>query len=182
MKTKATTVNGNVGASTAAQTTRRILHHTLHPRRQLCSSKRVRLKYIGYTGRDICATIEKTGVCNKDGFSVHMSEKFNTISITTKTSLITSKLLSIGEIKKDDKTYEVTPYMARASNQVKGVIYLQGSDNKETPETLMRDLMCRTNKIVSARVIGRSGRTVLITFDGKSIPKYVRFLYESYPV
>lgn len=135
-----------------------------------------------FTGRDICAAIEKTGVRNKDGFSVHMSEKSNTISITTKNPLITSKLLSIGEIKKDDKTYEVTPYMAMASNQVKGVIYLHGSDNKETPETLMQDLMCRTNKIVAARVIGRSGRTVLITFEGKSIPKYVRFLYESYPV
>ncbi|CAN7982428.1 unnamed protein product [Ixodes hexagonus] len=135
-----------------------------------------------FTGRDICAAIEKTGVRNKDGFSVHMSEKSNTISITTKNPLITSKLLSIGEIKKDDKTYEVTPYMATASNQVKGVIYLHGSDNKETPETLMQDLMCRTNEIVAARVIGRSGRTVLITFEGKSIPKYVRFLYESYQV
>ena len=72
--------------------------------------------------------------------------------------------------------------MATVSNQVEGVIYLHGSDNKETPETLMQDLMCRTNKIVAARVIGRSGRTVLITFEGKSIPKYVRFLYESYPV
>ncbi|CAN7981456.1 unnamed protein product [Ixodes pacificus] len=135
-----------------------------------------------FTGRDICAAIEKTCVRNKDGFSVHMSEKSNTISITTKNPLITSKLLSIGEIKKDDKTCEVTPYMAMASNQVKGVIYLHGSDNKETPETFMQDLMCRTNKIVAARVIDRSGRTVLITFEGKSIPKYVRFLYESYPV
>ncbi|CAN8028968.1 unnamed protein product [Ixodes persulcatus] len=76
-----------------------------------CNAKAYR-----FTGRDICPAIENTGVRNKDCFSVHMSKKSNTISITTKNPLITSKLLSIGEIKKDDKTYEVTPYMAMASN------------------------------------------------------------------
>lgn len=131
-----------------------------------------------FKGRDIYSAIEKTGIRNKDGYSVHMNEKSNTIAITTKNPLITSKLLSIGQIEKGQKSYEVTPYMAISSNEVRGVIYLHGNDVNETPESLMEGLDCHTHNIIAARPIGKTGKTILVTFEGKVIPKKVRFLCE----
>ncbi|KAG0425103.1 hypothetical protein HPB47_027709, partial [Ixodes persulcatus] len=39
-------------------------------------------------------------------------------------------------------------------------------------------LDCRTHKIVAARPIRQPGRTIFITFEGKEIPKHVRFQCE----
>ncbi|KAG0422116.1 hypothetical protein HPB47_002038 [Ixodes persulcatus] len=118
-----------------------------------------------FTGRDIYRTMEKAGIQNTDGFTVHLNEKSNTIAITTRNPRLTSKLLNIGAVEKAEKKYEMKPYMATSSNQVRGVIYLQGENLNETPESLMEGLDCRTNNIVTARIIGRFGKTVLITFE-----------------
>lgn len=135
-----------------------------------------------FTGRDIVGAMEKAGIQNKDDFSVHRNQKSNTIAITTKNPLLTNKLLNINQIVKGEQSYEMKPYMAVSNDQIRGVIYLSGHDVQETPETLMESLDCRTHTIVAARPIGRSGRTILITFDGKSIPKHVRFLCEIFRV
>ena len=80
------------------------------------------------------------------------------------------------------KSFEMKPYVATSSTQTKGVIYMRGYDDDETPESPMKYLACRTQEIVSARIIGQSGRTVLITFEGHSLPRCVRYACESFRV
>ncbi|KAG0426806.1 hypothetical protein HPB47_026104 [Ixodes persulcatus] len=126
--------------------------------------------------------MENAGIQNTDSFTVHLNEKSNTIAITTRNPRLTSKLLNIGAVEKAEKKYEMKPYMATSSNQVRGVIYLHGENLNETAESLMEGLDCRTNNIVTARIIERSGKTVLITFENERIPKHVRFLCEVFNV
>lgn len=135
-----------------------------------------------FTGRDIYRTMEKAGIQNTDGSTLHLNEKSKTIAITTRNPRLTSELLNIGAVEKAEKKYEMKLYMATSSNQVRGVIYLHGENLNETPESLMEGLDCRSNNIVTARIIGRSGKTVLITFEGERTPKRVRFLCEVFNV
>ncbi|KAG0421936.1 hypothetical protein HPB47_002207, partial [Ixodes persulcatus] len=92
------------------------------------------------------------------------------------------KLLTIGTIEQKGKALKMKPYVATSSAQTKEVIYLRGHDNDETPESLMKELECRTHQISAARIIGRSGRTVLITFESQTLPRYVRYACESFKV
>lgn len=46
------------------------------------------------------------------------------------------------------------PDFARSSAQTNGVIYLRGHYNYEIPESLMKELECRTQTISAARIIG----------------------------
>ncbi|KAG0426308.1 hypothetical protein HPB47_026576 [Ixodes persulcatus] len=67
-------------------------------------------------------------------------------------------------------------------NQVRGVIYLHGDNSAETPETLVLDLVCRTAKIVFARLMGKTSNAVVITFEGTRLPKNVMFSRENFTV
>ena len=126
--------------------------------------------------------MEKVGIQNREGLRIHLSEKSNTIAITTQNPLLTTKLLSIDNIPKGDKIYEFHPYAALSQGQSRGVIHLHGQGLAETPESLLEGLECKTHKILAAPIIGKSGRTVLITFEGKTAPRYVCFIWEAYPV
>ncbi|CAN8004155.1 unnamed protein product, partial [Ixodes hexagonus] len=132
-----------------------------------------------FANRHVAAAIEKAGVRNRNGYSVRIQEKTNTIAVSSRNGLLTEKLLQVTSIPKGGANYEVKPYMAKASNQSRGVLYLRGGDSlEETPESLMEVLECRTHKIVSARPLAKGGRVTLITFEGHTIPKKIRFLCE----
>ncbi|KAG0429850.1 hypothetical protein HPB47_023223 [Ixodes persulcatus] len=124
----------------------------------------------------------KTHFVDDKECSVHVNEKSNTIAITTRNQQAVDKLLTIGTIEQKGKALEMKPYVATSSAQTKGVIYLRGHDNDETPESLMKELECRTHQISAARIIGQSGRTVLITFESQTLPRYVRYACESFKV
>lgn len=132
-----------------------------------------------FSSRDIQAALEKAGIRNRDGFAVHLHEKANTIAITTKNQLLAQKFMQITEIQGSNGICEMRPYQAMASNQVRGVIYLHGSTVNETPESLMEGLECRTHRVIAARPMGRGGKTILVTFEGNTTPRHVRFLCES---
>ncbi|KAG0413956.1 hypothetical protein HPB47_008887 [Ixodes persulcatus] len=131
--------------------------------------------------KNIRDAITRTSVDDKE-CSVHVNEKSNTIAITTRNQQAVDKLLTIGTIEQKGKALKMKPYVATSSAQTKGVIYLGGHDNDETPESLMKELECRTHQISAARIIGRSGRTVLITFESQTLPRYVRYACESFKV
>lgn len=131
--------------------------------------------------KNIRDAITRTSVDDKE-CSVHVNEKSNTIAITTRNQQAVDKLLTIGTIEQKGKALEMKPYVATSSAQTKGVIYLRGHDNDETPESLMKELECRTHQISAARIIGQSGRTVLITFESQTLPRYVRYACESFKV
>lgn len=132
-----------------------------------------------FTSREVYSAIKESGVVTGSGLTVHCHKKPNTIAITTRNPLLVDKLMKINKVQGSKGDCEITTYEALASNHVRGVIYLRGSDIKETPETLMDGLDCNTHRIVAARPMGRKGTTVLVTFEGRTIPKYVKFLYET---
>lgn len=50
-------------------------------------------------GREIQTAIVKPGINNEGGFSVHLNEKANTTTITTKNLLLVSKLMHVTKIQ-----------------------------------------------------------------------------------
>lgn len=134
-----------------------------------------------FSTKEIRAAIEKTGVKNMSDFTVHRHEKANTIAITTRNSLLAEKFLQIREIPTERQgPQEVQPYKALGSNEVRGVIYLHSPH--EEPETLVNELNCNTHKIIAARALGIKKRTILITFEGRTLPRHVRYVFEVYRV
>ncbi|XP_040072526.1 uncharacterized protein LOC120850721 [Ixodes scapularis] len=134
-----------------------------------------------FSTKEIRAAIGKTGVKNMSDFTVYRNEKANTIAITTRNSLLAEKFLQIREIPTERQgPREVQPYKALGSNKVRGVIYLHSPH--DDPETLVNELICNTHKIVAARALGIKKRTILITFEGRTLPRHVRYAFEVYRV
>ncbi|KAG0428046.1 hypothetical protein HPB47_024958 [Ixodes persulcatus] len=48
--------------------------------------------------------------------------------------------------------------------------------------TLVNELRCNTHKIVAARALGITQKTILVTFEGKTVPRHVRYVFEVYKV
>lgn len=76
---------------------------------------------------------------------------------------------------------EVTPYEAVNSNQSREDIYLRTSLQEEAVNTLSSHLRCNT-KVVGARPIGRAGKTILVTFEGKTPPRRVKYDNKTFSV
>lgn len=115
--------------------------------------------------------------------SVHVHPSSNTLAITTTNTLLTSRPLTIKRIPigSQEEIAEVTPYQALSSNECRGVIYLSRRNTKETLSSLMRDIVCETQRIIAAWPLGKTGRTILIAFKAKTPPKRVIY-YEMLPV
>ncbi|KAG0436607.1 hypothetical protein HPB47_017862 [Ixodes persulcatus] len=120
-----------------------------------------------------------------NGFLDHVSQldnwQTNTIAITTRNEQTTEKLLKITELNKEDKG-RLRPYKAMGNNHSRGVIYLNGDDSEETPETLLADLECRTAKVVYERLMGKDSNAVVVTFEGTRLPKKVVFFRQIFNV
>ncbi|KAG0441827.1 hypothetical protein HPB47_015835 [Ixodes persulcatus] len=57
------------------------------------------------------------------------------------------------------------------------------SQTEMTPlPTLVNELSCNTHKIVAARALGIKQKTILVTFEGKTVPRHVRYVFEVYKV
>ncbi|KAG0420570.1 hypothetical protein HPB47_003421 [Ixodes persulcatus] len=132
--------------------------------------------------RDIKTAVEKTGIASPDDYKIQIQPKTNTIALTTRNEEIIENLLKVTDITKDEDSYALSPYKAMGNDQVRGVIYLHGDNSDETPETLLPDLECRTAKVVYARLMGKKGNAVVITFEGTWLPKKVMFCREVFTV
>ncbi|KAG0421440.1 hypothetical protein HPB47_002666 [Ixodes persulcatus] len=131
-----------------------------------------------FTGKEIREAIERAGVHAQADYTVHRNDKANALSITTRDPALTEKLMLIREIRKGDEANTFQPYKALTRNQCRGVIHLRGQDNQVTPEQLQVDIVCRTQKVVAARPLGKKGNVILITFEGKTRPKRVCYMHE----
>lgn len=151
---------------------------TSHPTQTVVLRSIGKKEVNSFTGKEIQEAVKKAGIQNLDGYAVHRNEKANTIAITTRDPLMLEKLLQVKEIRKGEDTHALQPYKALAGNQCRGVIYLLGQGNTVTPESLQADITCKGRKIASARPIGTKGNTVLVTFEGKILPKKVTYMCE----
>ncbi|KAG0439794.1 hypothetical protein HPB47_016528 [Ixodes persulcatus] len=129
---------------------------------------------------EIRAMIEKTGVKNMNEFTVHRHDKANTVTNKTKNSLLVENFQQIREISREQQGPQVQPYEALGSNELRGVIYLHSPHDE--PETLVSALNCNTRKIIVARALGIKKTTILLTFDGRTLPWRVRYVFEVYRV
>ncbi|KAG0435372.1 hypothetical protein HPB47_018527 [Ixodes persulcatus] len=135
-----------------------------------------------FTAREIRRAVAEAGITLSEDYKIQIQPRANTIALTTRDEKITEKLLQVTEVKKDKDSYALKPYKAMGHNQVRGVIYLHGDNSAETPETLVPDLVCRTAKIVFARLMGKTSNAVVITFEGTRLPKNVMFSREIFTV
>lgn len=106
--------------------------------------------------------------------SVKLQKESNTISAQTSSEPTAKALLEITGIPvANEEEIPVQAYKTLQDNQIRGVIYEvdEGEDN-----TSLRDrLRCDTHDIVTARLLGRKGRTAMITFEGNRLPRFVRY-------
>ncbi|KAG0443418.1 hypothetical protein HPB47_014944 [Ixodes persulcatus] len=133
-----------------------------------------------FTAREIRRAVAEAGIT--ESYKIQIQPRANTIALTTRDEKITEKLLQVTEVKKDKDSYALKPYKTMGHNQVRGVIYLHGDNSAETPETLVPDLVCRTAKIIFARLMGKTSNAVVITFEGTRLPKNVMFSREIFTV
>ncbi|KAG0419807.1 hypothetical protein HPB47_003869 [Ixodes persulcatus] len=132
-----------------------------------------------FTGKEIRNAIQHAGIHAQADYSVHRNEKANALSITTRDpNYITEKLMTIKKIRKGDEDNTFQPYKALAGNECRGVVYLRGEGNEVSPAQLLEDIMCRTQKVVAARPLGKKGNVILVTFQGKACPKRVSYMHE----
>ncbi|KAG0422134.1 hypothetical protein HPB47_002027 [Ixodes persulcatus] len=94
----------------------------------------------------------------------------------TKDPLCLDKLLKVTEIHKGDEVHPLQPYKALSGNQCRGIIYLKGEGNGVALESLATDICSRTNTIVTAIPLGRKGNTILVTFEGRTLPREVSYM------
>ncbi|KAG0413461.1 hypothetical protein HPB47_009383 [Ixodes persulcatus] len=134
-----------------------------------------------FSTKELRTAIEKIGVKNVDEFTLHRHGKLNSIAITTRNSSLVSKFLQITGIpNKQHGQLAMQPYRAISSNEVRGVIYLNSPH--DDPATLVNELTCNTHKTISARALGIKQKTILVTFEGKTVPRHVRYVFEVYKV
>ncbi|KAG0421009.1 hypothetical protein HPB47_003087 [Ixodes persulcatus] len=75
----------------------------------------------------------------------------------------------------DDQEWPLPgPYKAMARNECRGVLYLPGEGNDVTAESLQADIVCKSHIVVAARPMGPKGNTILVTFEGRVLPKKYR--------
>ncbi|KAG0444949.1 hypothetical protein HPB47_013189 [Ixodes persulcatus] len=75
----------------------------------------------------------------------------------------------------DDQEWPLPgPYKAMTGNECRGVLYLPGEGNEMTAESLQADIVCKSHKVVAARPMGPKGNTILVTFEGRVLPKKYR--------
>lgn len=119
------------------------------------------------------------GVLTGSGLTVQYHKKPNMIGVAIRNPLLFEKLMKVNKVQKNKRDCEVTPCEALSSNHVWGDIYLRGLNVKEAPETLVEGLDCNTHRNVAASSTGQKETTILLTFKGKTIAIYVKFLYEA---
>ncbi|KAG0435325.1 hypothetical protein HPB47_018559 [Ixodes persulcatus] len=134
-----------------------------------------------FSTKELRTAIEKIGVNNVDEFTLHRHGKANTIAITSRNSSLFSKFLQITEIPNEQHgQLAVQPCKAMSSNEVRGVIYLNSPHDH--PAALVNELRCNTHKIVSARALGIKQNTIIMTIEGKTVSRHVRYVFEVYKV
>ncbi|KAG0443842.1 hypothetical protein HPB47_014463 [Ixodes persulcatus] len=135
---------------------------------QIVVLRSVGTKEVGaFTGTEIRDAIEHVGIHVQADYTVHRSEKANALSITTRDPTITEKLMTIKELRKGDEDNTFQPYRALAGNEV-----------EVSPANRLEDIVCRTQKVVAARPLGKKGNVILVTFQGKTRPKRVAYMHE----
>lgn len=171
-----------LASTTAEKTNAEKQHEDQLPTQTIVLKPICRENVKDFTTRNIQKAVKEAGIASPNDYKIQIQPKTNTIALTTRNGLITDKLLQITEVKKGDNSYALRPYKAMGNNNIRGVIYLHGDNNDETPETLKQDMDCRTNKIVYARLMGKNSNTVVITFEGTTLPRKVIFCREVYDV
>ncbi|KAG0426981.1 hypothetical protein HPB47_025938 [Ixodes persulcatus] len=131
-----------------------------------------------FTGQDIFDAVKQAGIQSNEQYTVRRNEKANAIAITTRDPLTLEKLLKVKEIRKGTEVHQLQPYKAMAGNECRGVLYLQGEGNEVTAESLQADIVCKSHKVVAARPMGPKGNTILVTFEGRVLPKKVSYMSE----
>ncbi|KAG0438527.1 hypothetical protein HPB47_016981 [Ixodes persulcatus] len=131
-----------------------------------------------FTEQEIFDAVKQTGIQRNEQYTFRRNEKANAIAITTSDPLTLEKLLKVKEIRKGTKVHQLQPYKAMAGKECRGVLYLPGEENEVTAESLQADIVCKNHNVVVARPMGPKGNTILVTFEGRVLPKKVSYMSE----
>lgn len=114
-------------------------------------------------------------VTSREEYAVRIQTAANVIAVDVWNPTLIPKFLALTRLGSTDMdmALEVQPYEAMSRGQVRGVIYGSGMD--DSPSELLQNLECDTNKIISARPMGRDSKAALITFEGTKLPRKVYY-------
>ncbi|CAN7948605.1 unnamed protein product [Ixodes hexagonus] len=134
-----------------------------------------------FTPRQIKSAAAEAGVKHLENFTLKYNRKANTIAAITKDATTADQLTQFKEISTSDGAMEFQAVRAQNPDQCKGIVYFKNIP-EETDETLLEEVSCRTHKIIQAHIFGPKRSTVLLTFEGTTRPRYVRFCNFTYKV
>ncbi|KAM7296654.1 hypothetical protein ISCGN_021811 [Ixodes scapularis] len=134
-----------------------------------------------FTPRQIKSAAAEAGVKHLANFTLKYNQKANTIAALTKDTTTADELTQFKKIYTSDGAMEFQAVRAQNPNQCKGIVYFKNIP-EETDETLLEEVSYRTHNIVQAHIFGPKRSTVLLTFEGTTRPRYVRFCNFTYKV
>ncbi|CAN7989729.1 unnamed protein product [Ixodes pacificus] len=134
-----------------------------------------------FTPRQIKSAAAEAGVKHLEIFTLKYNRKANTIAAITKDTTTADEPTQFKEICASDGAMEFQAVKAQNPNQCKGIVYFKNIP-EETDETLLEEVSCPTHNIIQAHIFGPKRSTVLLTFEGTTRPRYVRFCNFTYKV
>lgn len=165
---------------TASKPSRRLTQNVTTQRRTFILRPQQRVHVAEIAPQKILEAVHKA--VDSGGFPLDLrirtKEDANTIAIDVWNPALADRILAATDVlvQVGKSSVGFQAYEAAGPNQVRGVIYTSGLD--ESPEVILANLKCRTHGIISARQLGKSGKTGVITFEGNKIPYQVTYFHK----
>ncbi|KAH7933432.1 hypothetical protein HPB49_012528 [Dermacentor silvarum] len=106
-------------------------------------------------------------------YRIHIQPEANLIAIDAWNPSLIPRFLGLTTIQDRVRNFAFRPYEATPPDHARGIFH--GFDVKDDGSTLLAQITCRTHKPVAARPLHSQGRSVLVTFAGPTLPRFITY-------
>ncbi|KAH7981439.1 hypothetical protein HPB49_024036 [Dermacentor silvarum] len=106
-------------------------------------------------------------------YRILIQPEANLIAIDAWNPSLIPRFLGLTTIQDGVRNFAFRPYEATPPDHARGIFH--GFDVKDDGPTLLAQIACRTHKPVAARPLDSQGRSVLVTFAGLTLPRFITY-------
>ncbi|KAH7946282.1 hypothetical protein HPB49_022556 [Dermacentor silvarum] len=106
-------------------------------------------------------------------YRIRIQPEANLIAIDAWNPSLIPRFLGLTTIQGGVRNFAFRPYEATPPDHARGIFH--GFDVKDDGPTLLAQIACRTHKPVAARPLDSQGRSVLVTFAGPTLPRFITY-------
>ncbi|KAH7937444.1 hypothetical protein HPB49_012445 [Dermacentor silvarum] len=106
-------------------------------------------------------------------YHIRIQPEANLIAIDAWKPSLMPRFLGLTTIQDGVRNIAFRPYEATPPDHARGIFH--GFDVKDDRPTLLAQIACRTHKPVAARPLDSQGRSVLVTFAGPTLPRFITY-------